>query len=166
MIVFRLVGGEGDTGYQPSVWPLPQWPRWIASVVTHTLPNKHIHTVGWTDMLADPYIMCLCVKELLFIVSPHAYSLGAGMSHTSLFLSHYFFVFLPPSISFLVSIYLILSLSLSHPFYISTHWENKEDIASYLFCVCLPVCVWNLWSAMLDSSHKASFSSDTDITCY
>lgn len=39
---------------------------------------------------ADPFIMCLSVEELLFIVSPPAYSPGAGLSHTSLYLSHRF----------------------------------------------------------------------------
>lgn len=117
MVAFRPVGGEGDSGYQPPVWTLPQWPRWIASVVTHTYSQTHTraHCGVNRHMLffwaADSFIMCLSVEELLFIVSPPAYSSGATLSHTSLYLSHYFPLCLSaplPSLSPLVFISLIL----------------------------------------------------------
>lgn len=154
MVAFRLVGGEGDSGYQPPVWTLPQCPRWIASVVTHTYSQTHTraHCGVNRHMLffwaADSFIMCLSIEELLFIVSPPAYSSGASLSHTSLYLSHYFPLCLsaPLHLSPLLSLYLwYSSLPLSHPLYITSYWENKEDIASYLVCVYLPACVFEMY---------------------
>lgn len=135
MVAFRPVGGEGDSGYQPPVWTLPQWPRWIASVVTHTYSQTHTraHCGVNRHMLffwaADSFIMCLSVEELLFIVSPPAYSSGATLSHTSLYLSHYFPLCLtaPPSIPLPSCLYIFDTLpSLSHTLYTSRLTERTK----------------------------------------
>lgn len=112
---------------------------------THTLcgVNRHASLVvlfALAFQAADPFIMCLSVKELLlFIVSASAYSPGASLPLTlSLCLSHFFSLCLPA----LLHLSLSSCLYFSHTLYISRLTENKEDIASYLVGLCPPrVCL-------------------------
>lgn len=163
MVVFRLVGGEGLARYPPPVWSLPQWPRWMASVVTHNYSRTH--SVCWANTLAlqaaDPFILCVCRKAALHCLSFCLFFRSRPLSYISVPVSLLLPLSFCPPLSVFLS--LIVSLPLSHPLYISTHWEKKEDVASYL--VCLPGCV-RVWNVRFSRNTEITWSGIRVLCCY